>query len=93
MPDNYKLGSKEAIAAAEADHRAENVQLAAEALEQAGRGIHKVFGQLMAGVPRGNEVHMLIIAQGYVNEAAFALSTLAIEAAPMEAEGPKLVTG
>ena len=83
---------KDLLQTAAADARAENVQLAAEALEQAGRGIHKVFGQLMTGVPRGNEVHSLIIVQGYINEATFALSTLATEAAPMEAEGPKLVT-
>ncbi len=87
------MRADEVLQAAAADARAENVQLAAEALEQAGRGVAKVFAQLLTGVPRGNELHMLVIVQGYVNEAAFALSTLALAAAPMEAQTPQIVTG
>lgn len=86
-----KLGGVAAIEAAAADQLAEKVEVAIKAIEQAGRGLVKVRNQLGAGVPQGNELHYLIAVQGYVNEAAFAMSEAAIPAASPESEGPKLV--
>jgi hypothetical protein len=93
VPDNTKLGGIAAIEAAAADELAEKVEVAIKAVEQAGRGLVKVRNQLGAGVPQGNEVHYLIVVQGYVNEAAFALSEAAVPAAAPETQGPKLVIG
>lgn len=82
--------AKDAVLAAAADKVAGNAQLASEALEQAGRGILKVARQLATGVPKGDELHYLIVVQGYVNEAAFALSVLATEAVAPETTAPKI---
>jgi hypothetical protein len=78
-------GNLSAIDAAAADDRATRVMLILKDLDQAGRGIKKVFDQLATGVPQGNELHYLIIVQGMVNSAAFELSDLAIPPAAPEA--------
>lgn len=86
-----KMTNAEVVYAMVADQRAGAVAAVLNAIEQAGRGLVKVRNQLGTGVPQGNEVHYLIAVQGYVNEAAFILSTLAIPPAAPEAEGKKLV--
>lgn len=91
MRDDTKIAGAEALEVAAADERAGKVQMALEAIDQAGRGLLRVKGQLLSGVPRGNELHYLIIVQGYVNEAAFAISELDIPPAPAENQGPKIV--
>jgi hypothetical protein len=87
------MRADEVLHAAAADERATKVIAAADAIEQAGRGLYKVGVQLATGVPQGNEVHYLIAIQGYINEAAFLLSELAIPPAAPENEAPKLITG
>lgn len=84
-------GNLSAVETAIADERAGIVERALKSIEQAGRGLVKVRNQLGAGVPQGNELHYLIVVQGYVNEAAFALSELATPPASPENEGPKIV--
>ena len=91
MRADTKITGKDALEVASADERAAKVQMALEAIDQAGRGLLRVKGQLLSGVPRGNEVHYLIIAQGYVNEAAFAISELKIPPAAPEESAVKLV--
>lgn len=83
--------ANEVLQAAAADKKAENVQLAYDALEQAGRGILRASRSLATGVSKGDELHTLIIVQGYINEAAFALSVLAIDAKAPEPAGPALI--
>jgi hypothetical protein len=88
------MRAEEALLAAAADERATKVLAAADAIEQAGRGLYKVGTKLAAGVPQGNEVHYLIAIQGYINEATFILSELAIPpAAPDEPAGPGIIVG
>lgn len=87
------MRAEEALQAAAADERAAKVQQAMEAIEQAGRGIYKVGAQLATGVPHGNELHYLIAIQGYINEAAFVLSELAIPPAAPDTQGPKIALG
>lgn len=85
------LGNMTVVDAALADERAGKVEAALHMIEQAGRGLVKVRNQLGTGVPQGNELHYLIAVQGYVNEAAFTLSELAIPPASPEEQGPKIV--
>lgn len=87
------MRADEALQAAEADHIAGKVQEALKDLEQAGRGLVQVVGQLRAGVPRGNETYYLGAVQGYVNSALMSLIEAGTPPAPPEKQGPQLITG
>lgn len=87
------MRAEEALQAAAADELAGKVQEAAAAIEQAGRGIAKVFSQLAAGVPHGNELYYLAAVQGYINEAMMRLIEVATPPATPENQAPSIVLG
>lgn len=85
------MRAEDALHAAQADAVAEKVQAALVSIEQAGRGIGKVFSQLSTGVPVGNEVYYLNAVQGYINVAMEALIEANTPMAAPESQAPKLV--
>lgn len=86
-------GNLDPVQAKAADDRAAKVESIMKDLEQAGRGLSKVFGQVATGVPQGNEVHYLIIVQGRINAAMHDLSELAVPAAAPEGSAPQIALG